>query len=478
MKIIPVIFALFSLNIVVLNATASDITQPSTYQSSISLMDVLKSTLSHHPQIRAAQAQVKQAEAKQLASRGSFDWKIEHSSQTRLNGYYDGRTADQSISRQLPWANAKISSGYRRSRGSFPSSSSETLSDGEANLKLSLALLKDRAIDEERNQLRQADLGFELAEIDFSLDMNALLLEASFSYLDWQQACREVKITRELESLASSRRDAIVAQVESGDMANIVLTEFDTTLLNRSLAVLERKQSVAVAGKELSMYWRNDDGEPVTLGLANCLRAGSFDAPFEPRNALYELDQHPLLVRISNEIQQIKNTRQLAKNELLPELDMEVVLAEDFGQGPESLDGFESYVGLSFSVPLQRRKAKGQFAEDNAKLKELEQKRQQMLDKLRIDIDATLISIENTEQQFSTQKKRAAVTKKLAEQELLRFNAGDSDQFVLNTRERNIGVAVLSLIDIETDLIRLKLRLLAQLAKLDSSVKKKLDMDT
>jgi outer membrane protein TolC len=462
-------FVLFS--IAPLAQTTSNETSQTT---SISLLDVFKSTLQHHPQILAAQAQLEQAAAKQLASQGAFDWKIDHSSQTRTGGFYDGWFTDQSIGRQLPWANAKISSGYRRSEGSLPiyENQYETLSDGEVNLKLSLALLKDRAIDSERNTVRQADIDYGIAEIDFSLGMNALLLEAAYSYLAWYQACQEVEIVRDLRALATSRREAITAQVNNGDMANIVLTEFDTTLLNRTLAVLERQQAGAVAGKNLSMFLRDKEGKPLTLDLHNCnYRQNHLD--FSGNDAdLNQLNLHPALVRIDSEIAQISNLRQLAKNELLPELDVEFLLADDTGRGSETLEGLESYVGLRFSVPIERRKAKGKFAEADAKLTELEQKRQQLLDKLRIDIEATQIRIHNVKQQYQAQKRRAQLATRLAEQELLRFNAGDSDLFLLNTRERNIGVAKLSVIKLQTDLTRLNLSLLAKLARLDLSVKK------
>ena len=442
----------------------------------IALLDVLKSTLSLHPKIYSFEAKVEQADGKRLSATGNFDWKLEYDHQSRTGGFYDGWFGDQRLSRQLGWSNAKLSAGYRLSDGGFPvyEEYHRTQDEGEPNLKFSMSLLRYRETDPLRQEILQTELGFDVVEQNQRELLNHLLREAGFNYLNWREAYLEAEIQKGLLQLAEQRNDAIRARVANGDLAKFVETEFQTTLLARSAALQAMLQKLRAAELKLSLYIRDPEGLPVNLNeKQNPIDDDAFDNLLNENlnQVMASMQNHPRLRALRLRKQQITEQRRLAASEMLPSLDMNLWLARDLGTGSETLEGTESYVGVNFSLPLERRKAKGKLRVADAELRALKFDQQAAQETMRNFIATALLEIDNLQTLLKLQKEQAALEARLTGLELKRFNAGDSDLFILNAREISRAQADLRVVKTETEIMRKRVNLLASSAQLSDLVR-------
>lgn len=434
--------------------------------AALQLADVLASTQAHHPKIKAALAKQHQADLEKLSAQGAFDWQITQQTAGRVSGYYDGWYLDQAITKPIADYNAKFSARYRISTGDFPvyEAAQETLRGGEASIGVKLSLMRDRDIDAKRKKLQQAENIGESAAQQFAMTENELLYTAASSYFDWYAAVQRLNVLKQLVVLANNRKDAIEEKVARGDLAAMAKTEFRTTLLSRQASVIKAQRYVEFAAWKLSLYWRNQNGKPMHPEVSDIPNMSpsfpkvvlQFDDAWEHR----VLEQHPAIASLNAELANNRIDKRFADNNLLPTLDLEVKLAQDVGGGPDNLEGTESRVGLWFSVPLEQRQAKATQQKAEAKRMELTWKKQALKETLHMDISTALVQLQQLKQIQMISQEQATVAKILVSQEFQRFQAGDSDLFLLNARETQSGQAQLDALQAGIELLKQQLRLL------------------
>lgn len=428
---------------------------------------LINSIREYHPVILSAQARREQTDTAPQRARGAFDLNVNQSTISRVNGFYDGQYIEQGIVQPLEIAGADIKARYRVSDGSFPTYQDllNTTNGGEASIGLSLSLLRDRDVDDRRAGLFEANYTQSIGVIQEQLTINQLLFEGLTAYLNWYQATLVTGVAQSLVELAETRREGIESRVENGDLAAITITEFETTLLTRQIALQEARQDLLRAQQQLLFYWRGENGGNYTasdltmpeLPMPLPFDDWEFDLAWQNRI----IGAHPTVNELDAELEIARNQARLKRNNMLPQLDLEVQLGNDFGSGLNRLDGPESYVGLNFSVPLQRNRAKAERTAAEAKVNELAYARRVQVDRLKLSLNESLLQLVTFDQLRQLRTQQADIAKELENQEHARFDAGDSDQFLLNQREAAAGQAQLEAIAAEVAWLRQKLALLA-----------------
>lgn len=441
--------------------------------SHMSMGNLIESIKTHHPTILAAKEKRLQTEHLQQKAEGAFDLELTQTSQIRTTGFFNGWYVDQAISKPLEAYNAKVTARYRRSSGDFPIYENYffTESGGEASVSLEFSLLKNSQIDKRRVALKNAQFHLDIGLSQEEITKNKLIYEGVNAYLDWYRAFKQTQVATELLNLASARQQGIESRIKNGDLAQISLTEFKTILLSRQATLLEAEQVLEQAKLELGFYWRDDEGNQRYIDNTQ-LPSKQLEWPF--KSVVFNeqwrekiMARHPVLAKIAAKKSILTNDLKLAKNDLRPKLDIEVKVAEDFGRGGSvTLDGTESYVGINFSVPIERRKAKANISIAKSKLSELQYKQAAMLDKMTNDISIHINQLNVLQQLSDLRAEQAVVAKQLELQERNRFDAGDSDLFLLNTRESQAGKTKLKSIEAEVLWWQKKLDIIALSAQL------------
>lgn len=439
----------------------------------LSLMDVMRSSYHYHPKIQQSLAKVSEAQGGILASEGAFDWQLNNNSMSRTQGYYDGWHMEQKITRYLGDYNAKVSAGYRVSDGSLPVYESQhlTQSGGEANIGLQLSLLRDRETDKYRTGINNARLEEKYYTQALNQGVNEVLYKAGLAYLDWYASYRQVEVAKQLLALAQNRQEAIRQKVASGELAKIALTEFERERLKRKGALLSARQGLQDTELRLRLYWRDTQGQLQVSGTPHTpavLPQAMVQHAFDERWLARSLEQHPRLHAWEQKLAMTKNKLRLSHNQYLPRLDLELKLAQDMGTGSETLDGVESYVGLKFSMPLERRKARGEILQYESKLRALELEGQQLKESLDNQLQIARASLNNLKEIMQLKQSEADIAARLMEQEQARFALGESDFFLLNLREAQGGKATLDAVKARLDSLKQEMQLLALSGQLAS----------
>jgi len=456
------------------------------HAASPTVQELVAAIQRHHPEYLATLARTEQVAGERLEAEAAFDVRLVQDTYARSSGYYDGSYAEQRVIQPIQSMNAEVFGSYRISDGEFPVYEAEyqTLDMGEASLGVRLSLLQNRETDKRRLTQVMAAWRFMEAESKQLAELNKLIYKGVSAYLSWYQSYRKVAVVKDLVALTRERITGVQARVLSGDLAAINLTEFETTLLRRQLMENEAEQQFQLARQRLSYFWRTADS-PQYQGDAVDIPPSNIDWPFRVEGSDASslstsnlstsgleatIDAHPAVEALSAKVEQAKNKRKLARNETLPQLDLEVKVARDIGDGIEPLTGTESIVGLSFFMPLGQRAAKAREAIANAEIRSLEYDQIVLREQLRRDLDMSLKALTYTRRILALSRQQEALAETLLRQERARFDEGVSDQFLLISRETTALQAHLKTVDAEVEVLRQELALNATLASLQPSL--------
>ncbi|MFT6094711.1 MAG: outer membrane protein TolC [Pseudohongiellaceae bacterium] len=105
--------------------------------------------------------------------------------------------------------------------------------------------------------------------------------------------------------------------------------------------------------------------------------------------------------------------------------------------------GTDTIADISFSIPLETRTARGKIASADARLLALSYDLRLIIDQAERDLRLSLVNLRATSELQSVALQELEVAQVLADAEARQFEAGISDYFRLNVRERMLGEAQL-----------------------------------
>lgn len=419
--------------------------------ATLRLADVLASSRQHAPQVLEALARVRGAQGKRLSAEGAFDTVFSADADSRLSGYYDGRSIETKVMRPIEQLGGNVYGGYRVSGGRFPiyEDKSYTNQLGEVKAGVVLALLRDRAIDDRRFNRTQAEADIALADADRLFIAIGVQRRAVEAYNQWVAAGRRLTIVRELLQLAQDRQKGLERQVSLGLRPRIILTENQQNILRRQTLVVQAEQGLASAANSLSLYWRDGDGQPLIPSPSQLPADLPSPLPVtaDPRSAV---SARPDLRTIDLRMQVARERLQLDRNALLPRLDFNAEASRDFGDvgfGGVSREGTDTRIGLTFTVPLQRRTAQGRILQTQAEIDAAARRGQALREQIVAEIDTIAVAVDATARLVTLADDEQARAQDMAKAERRRFEMGASDFFLVNLREEAAADAELRKLD-------------------------------
>ena len=406
----------------------------------VTLDEVLGSAESSYPMLLAAIEERAVARGKELSALGAFDAKLEVESVANQFGYYKNRTGGAKVEQPLADWGGEIFGGYKRGQGNFGPWEEDllTLSSGEWRGGVRLPLLRDRETDERRTDLLLARLGVELANASIEKQRLKLLEAAAKTYWSWVAAGAKLEVAEALLALAEAR----VAQVEeaaaAGEIAEIEIADNQRAVFERRAAVVSAGRELQNAALELSLFLRDAQGAP---RIAERERLPGFPEP-EPipserleLDLLEALDRRPEMTGTLVEVRRNQAELELARNQLLPQIDFTARYGRDSGSGSITKRGSELVAGISLTSPFQRRKAKGAVAIQEARLSQLGQELRFARNRIEVEVRDAFSELEAALARLELARQELTAAQRLADAERERFELGDSTLFVVNLRE-------------------------------------------
>lgn len=438
----------------------------------LGLQEVLRSSARSAPDILAALARNRQAEARALSAQGAFDTVFALEARSRVLGYYDGTEIAGKAEQPLTGNGGSIYGQYRASRGDFPIYEDKAYTNrlGELKVGALYSLLRDRLIDARRSAFRMAANDIDIARFETRATSIGVQVRALEAYQKWVSAGLKLRAYEALLELARDRTQGLERQVRLGAKPDILLTENEANLVRRQAYVVEARQEFRAAAVKLSLFYRDARGQPVIVDEAR-LPADAAALDGVRTDPAFNLQGRPDFAILLEEIDQASVRLALARNDLLPRLDLGGELAKDLGPtgpGGPSRTPLEMIVGVTLKVPLQNRKARGKLAETQAKIDELTVKQQFLAEKIRAEVTAIGMEVETAGQLVATTEKERELAERLASAERRRFALGSSDFFLVNQREESATSARIKLIEAQTRIAMARTQLAAATADEDA----------
>lgn len=409
---------------------------------------VLESAAAHFPQVLEGLARVQAARGDVVASEGAFDLVFSADGFTRSTGFWDGSVVNTDVRRRLRGVGATVYGGYRLSDGDFPiyEDINFTNTGGEFKVGALFSILRDRSIDAQRFAATDTRLAADQAELELLLTRIGVQRRALNAYWLWLAAERQLSVYKDLLEIAEARQSGLETQVRRGALAAISLTENRQNITRRRILVVQAQRDFINAANVLSLYYRDSDGDPITPSLGEAPPMDVMPAmPETPELPVTDLvAQRPELELLRVAIQRANNRIALGENALQPSLDLNLEVSRDLGaiaEGGPSRESTDTILGVEFSVPLQRRLAKGRLQRAEAEREAARQQRRRTQDQIEIEIRNILVELETARELAVLAQLEVEQSDRMTEAELSRFASGASDFFLVNVREETAADA-------------------------------------
>lgn len=421
--------------------------------------EVLRSSALTFPSILESFEREAAARSDQLSADGAFDLMLKGEYYDRLTGYYSGGFGKVEARQPLRPYGAEVFGSYRVSNGDFPiyENYNYTNNLGEIKVGALFSLLRNRDIDSRRFAIEDTRLAASQARLDVLLVQLNVQHEALRAYWRWVGAGEEIRVFEELLEIAEARQIGLTREVNEGARARIALTENEQNLLRRRSLLEEAKRNFLTAANSLGFYLRGSDGRMVipTREMLPDLSRMKAIAPVEQLVATPLSDviqSRPELQTFKLALERANNRVALRRNDLEPSLNASVELSRDFGQigpGGPGFDSTDTVVGLTFSVPLQRRTARGAVQRAEAELRETQLRQRRIADQITTEVGNILVNLNTALKQADLADAEVKQANQMVQAERTRFRLGAGDFFFVNQREETAANAQINAIRAE-----------------------------
>jgi outer membrane protein TolC len=413
--------------------------------------DILSRSAAHFPQILEAFAMERAARGDLQAAEGGFDLIFNAEGYDRVSGFWTGSIIKTEARQNLRQYGAQIYGGYRLSDGVFPIYEDINFTNtwGEVKVGALFSLLRDRDIDPRRFRVTDAQIAAEQARLDVLLTQVGVQQKALNAYWRWVAAGRELQVYRNLLKIANDRQAGLEKQVSQGAKPEIAITENLQNIIRRKVFVTQAERNFTTTANDLSFYFRDSTNNLIAPSLAQLpdeiiLPSLKDTVTYDSAKINEVLENRPELRRIKLAINRAKNKIKISENNLKPKLDLNVEISRDFGniaEGGLSRDSTDTVIGFKFSVPLQRREAKGRLSRAAAELRAARLYEQRVQDQIEVELSNILVDLTTALKLSTLAKDDVTQSSIMVEAEQNKFRLGASDFFLVNIREERAADA-------------------------------------
>jgi outer membrane protein TolC len=408
----------------------------------------------NHPVVRQARLIEDGAEGDVTAAFGNFEPKLEASWETKR--FESSTTGTQSlyfnyadVALKIPTPfGADFKIGYERASGRFINPQFTTPNNGLFTAGFSLPIGQRILTDERRTALRTARALRDVAQAERAAMTNKLLFSASKSYATWFETALQLQVIRDGVRLADVRYVAITGRVRAGDAAGIDSIEAAAELNRRRAQLAGAEQSYFAASMDLTSYLWDNRGQPTDLRIGavpsdSGLGRVTLDSASVPALLARVMRLHPDVRKAEGKVQQTGAERALARQSVIPLVSADLAALRTVGGAGfnvgDALGREGNYKGaINFSSPLLFFKERGKFQSTDAKFDRADIEARETRRDVVLLVRTAINDLSQFEAQLALQRDAVRLFRILSAGERAKFDAGESNLFLVNTRERQV----------------------------------------
>jgi outer membrane protein TolC len=405
---------------------------------SLSENELRQSVLKHLPLIEEASFKYEAARGEETSAEGAFDHKIVFKSRNRIENKYDNQYFETTIERATPLNGLGLVAGHRQGLGHFPAYDGkyQTSSAGEIFAGLTLPLLRNFSIDENRSELKSKKIDTEIAKEQLLLKKNLYLHKSLSLYYKLILESKKIIIRRGILELAEKRQEMLEKRYQAGDLEKIKLVDNQRSIDKRRDELLKTEIDFNKIKMELGLYVRDENGLP---------RSDFEISDFNTQKQLVSpkrvsLEKVPQIKILNHELEKLQIQQKLFDQSKLPGLNIELLGAREMS-GNLPYDPQSLQVGFKFDLPIENRKAEGKSVATLYKLKAIERQRIFTQQELNRFYDISLKSIDIGISRWEIINREFQNTLLMANAEKKKWLQGAADLFIVNLREQDTADA-------------------------------------
>lgn len=442
----------------------------------IELGTVLQSVSNQFPLLLSISEERTIAAGQRLSAEGGFDTNVKARALGQ-DGTYDNSRFEFSAEQLTPYNGLTYFGSYRLSTGEFPPYYGfyKTADGGEFRGGMILPLLRNGPIDRPRALVRQAQIAESLADPLIQRARLDFLRAASRFYWNWIAAGEQYYVAQELLKIAQDRQSGFETQFQRGAITEIIVIDNRRLIAERQGTLVFAQRRLQQAAIELSLYLRDEAGQPVLPTLEQLPRTLLTAKTVSPKADLFEKDvetaylNRPELRRFDLLKQRVSVDLQLIANQLLPSFNTGVAGHVDVGAMKKNSDGTpgdrQAIEGsVSLDLPLQFRDAAGRQIQARALLTQLQFQEQYARDQIGAEVQDTISQMDRAVERILRAREEVEIATKVTDLEMTRFRAGQVTLLEVNLRELAAAGAKVKLIDALADFYRAQADFRAALA--------------
>jgi len=409
---------------------------------SFSIDEFYKVILENHPVVRQAKLLNEEARQGIRLARGNFDPKLEFfwdRKEFKETLYFNRRDARIYFPSQFP-LNPKV--GMLDNSGNFLNRSEMIPGNQQVYAGIEFPVGRGLFTDERRATLEQAKLYQTIAEAEQIKLINKILLDAAKDYWNWYYAYYNYRLIGQGVVVAEEIFRRVRINTLNGEAAPIDTVQAKITLQTRLVEQQEALLKFQNTGIFISNYLWDASGEPIALStrVAPLLDKSDQLLSLQTVGTLTDLarQNHPELVKLRTKINQLEVERDLAREWLKPQLDLNYSLLSDPDElrQPDPLTNYK--FGLDFSFPIFLRKERSKLALTNLKIRGTEYEQTQLEREIINEISATFNELVNTNIIIRQQGEMVDLYDRLLRAELVNLENGESDLFKINIQQEKL----------------------------------------
>ena len=410
-----------------------------------------------HPLLRGASTEKVMARGKMLKALGAFEPTLINDTQLeRFISSSDPGRGTQIVGFNDTLVEARHPLGFRYSAGvrqAIGNANIPDLSFGGGNNQILLGglfpLLRGLVTNPENAELQRSELADPRAEVQISQTRQDLFLAAATQFWDWVTAVKLAEVQRRALGVAEDRMRQVEGRAKAGAVAPLEVVEANQEVQRRREVAIAVQRLVEQEQLKLSMFlWEKNSLATPPLERApdfpSHMLAPSPDT-IEAQKIQAMVDR-PEIKEVGIEAKLNDIDLELAKNNLLPSLDVEAAPA----RSPEKFVlGLGYRFGVELKIPIFQRKSRGEVLEAQGKAERFVLMQLFREQQVVVDVDNALSAIERAKERVAAAAESLRLAKTLEEGERFRFSMGATSVLFVNLRERNS-------VDSEHQIIRAK----------------------
>jgi hypothetical protein len=399
----------------------------------LDLSAFLSQVKEHHPLALVASNRVDAANFYVKMSKGAFDPVFFSGLDQKYfddKTYYSTLTSGVKIPTRIGW-DVKVLGDWNR--GSFLNPENNVPDPGLSYLGLEIPLGRGMFTDEQRTQLKRAQVALELSGTEQQIALNELLYDAGQAFLMLQEQEAQLALATKMAELAKNRLAQMRTYEELGDRAAIDTLEASAQYQQRNVDLRQRQLLWDNARLQVEQFLWDQGLVPLKLDSALAISPLALRKPV--LNASDSL-LNPYLATYGYKLRDLTLERKLKLEQLKPEFNINYNLLQTPNQLASAQFNFANYKwGLGFYMPLLLRKERNSLRITGLKLentklelsnkqRELETKLKQIQNEWSANYDQALLSAE-----VATSYEALSIA------ETRMFDLGESSLFMINARE-------------------------------------------